>query len=97
MYSIRNKGGLKMKTVNMFITDWCPYCKQALNWMEELVKENPQYAELDVKVIDEEKTPEIAKKYDYYYVPTYYVGDTKVHEGVPSKDIVREVFEKAME
>lgn len=85
-----------MKTVNMFITDWCPYCKQALNWMEELKKENSKYASVEVKVIDEESQPEIAKQYDYYYVPTYYVGETKVHEGVPSKDTIKNVFEQAM-
>jgi thioredoxin 1 len=64
--------------------------------MEELKKENPKYAGVEVKVIDEEKEPEFAKQYDYYYVPTYFVDGVKVHEGVPSKDIVREVYEKAL-
>ena len=63
--------------------------------MEELVSENQKYLELQVQIIDEEQEPEAAKKFDYYYVPTYYVGDTKVHEGVPSKDIIKEVFESA--
>lgn len=84
-----------MKTVFMFITDWCPYCKQALSFMEDLKKEHPEYGNLDVKIIDEERQPEIAKQYDYYYVPTYYVDGVKVHEGVPSRDIVRKVFEEA--
>lgn len=84
-----------MKPVFMFITDWCPYCKQALSWMEELKKENPKYADIQIRIIDEEREPEIAKQHDYYYVPTYYVDGIKVHEGVPTKDIVREVFEKA--
>jgi thiol-disulfide isomerase/thioredoxin len=84
-----------MKPIYMLITDWCPHCKRAFTWMEELVSENPKYLELQVHIIDEEQEPEAAKKFDYYYVPTYYVGDTKVHEGVPSKDIIREVFESA--
>jgi thiol-disulfide isomerase/thioredoxin len=84
-----------MKPICMLITDWCPHCKRAFTWMEELVSENPKYLELQVQIIDEEQEPEAAKKFDYYYVPTYYVGDTKVHEGVPSKDIIREVFESA--
>lgn len=79
----------------MFITDWCPYCKQAFSFMEELRNENPRYADIEVKVIDEEREPEISKQYDYYYVPTYYVNGVKVHEGVPSKEIIREVFEKS--
>lgn len=81
----------------MLITDWCPHCKRALNWMEELVQENPSYLDLQVEIIDEEAEPEKAKKFDYYYVPTYYVGDNKVHEGVPTKEIVKAVFEKAAE
>jgi thioredoxin 1 len=64
--------------------------------MEELKKEDPKYLDVEVIIIDEEREPEKAKKYDYYYVPTYYVGDTKLHEGVPTKDIVREVFEAAL-
>lgn len=64
--------------------------------MEELKKENSLYEKVEVKIIDEEKQPEIAKKYDYYYVPTYYVDDVKLHEGVPSKEIVKNVFEEAL-
>lgn len=84
-----------MKPVIMFITSWCPYCKQAYSFMEAVKKEKPEYAEVDVRIVDEEKEPKFAKQYDYYYVPTYYVDGIKVHEGVPSLDIVREVFEKA--
>lgn len=65
--------------------------------MSELKNEEPKYSPIEVRVIDEEKEPEAAKKYNYYYVPTYYVGDDKVHEGVPTKDIIREVFEKALQ
>jgi len=84
-----------MKPVTMFITDWCPYCKQAYSIMEELKNTNPEYANIEVKIIDEERQPELAKKFDYYYVPTYFVNGVKVHEGAPSKDIVRKVFEEA--
>jgi thioredoxin 1 len=85
-----------MNTVFMFVTDWCPYCKQALNLMEELKKENPKYSEVEVKIIDEEREPEIAEKYDYYYVPTFFVNGVKIHEGIPSKEIIRTVYEKAL-
>lgn len=86
-----------MKPVTMFITDWCPYCKKAFSWIDELKKENPKYADIEVKVIDEERQPEIAKQFDYYYVPTYYVGNVKVFEGGTSKDTIRQVFEKAIQ
>ncbi|MBU3101245.1 MULTISPECIES: thioredoxin family protein [Clostridium] len=84
-----------MKPVLMFITDWCPYCKQAHSIIEDLKNTNPEYANIEVKIIDEERQPEIAKQYDYYYVPTFYVDGVKIHEGVPSKDIIRKVFDEA--
>jgi thioredoxin 1 len=84
-----------MKPVFMFITDWCPYCKQAFSFIDDLKNTNPEFSKVEVKVIDEEREPQIAKQYDYYYVPTFYVNGVKLHEGVPSKDIVRKVFEEA--
>lgn len=65
--------------------------------MEEVKKENPEFSKVEMKVIDEGVNPEIAGQYDYYYVPTYYVEDVKVHEGVASKDIIRNVYLKALE
>lgn len=70
---------------------------EALSWMEEIKREEPKYSEVEVKIIDEGKNPEIANTYDYYYVPTYYVGGVKVHEGAASKEKVRRVFEQAYE
>lgn len=81
----------------MFITSWCPYCKQAFSWIEDLKKENQKYSNIEVTIVDEERQPEIAKQYDYYYVPTFYVDGIKIYEGATSKDIVRQVFEKACE
>lgn len=87
-----------MKQVYMMITDWCPHCKRAKEWMKELVQEHPEYAQVNIEIIDEEKMPEKIKEqgFNYYYVPTYYVGEEKVHEGVPSKEIVQSVYEKAL-
>ncbi|HEY5587691.1 MAG TPA: thioredoxin family protein [Candidatus Paceibacterota bacterium] len=84
-----------MKPVIMFVTEWCPYCRKALYWMEYIKKQNPQYADIKVKIIDEELQSDIARQYNYYYVPTYYVDGIKVHEGVVSKNAIKEIFEKA--
>ena len=65
--------------------------------MDALKKEDPKYSDINIKIIDEELEPEISKNYDYYYVPTYYVNNVKVHEGVPTKDIVKAVFEEALQ
>jgi thioredoxin 1 len=86
-----------MGTVFVLVTSWCPHCRRALSWIDELKKENPNYSVIEIKIIDEEKEPDAARKYDYYYVPTFYVDDEKIFEGVPSKEIIRNVFEKALE
>lgn len=86
-----------MKPVVMFVMESCPYCKKALQWMEELQNENEKYNEVEVTIIDENRQPDVAKQYDYYYVPTYFVDGLKVHEGAATKDIVRNVFEKSLE
>lgn len=87
----------KMKEITMFILEGCPYCRQALSWMEELKKENPAYASIPVKIIDEKKEADLANQFDYYYVPTYYVDEEKLHEGVAKKEIIQNIFEKALE
>lgn len=64
--------------------------------MAELQSENPAYLKLDIQLIDERKEAGLADAYDYYYVPTYYVGGIKVHEGAASRDKIRAVFERAL-
>ena len=86
-----------MKKVTMFTMKTCPYCKAALRWMDELFKENAKYKALEIEKIDEVAHPDIAEQYDYYYVPTYYVGSTKLHEGPASLEKIRRVFDAALE
>lgn len=88
---------IKMKSVTMFLQASCPFCIKALKWMDELVEEYPEYKNIEVIKIDEIRQPEIADAYDYYFVPTYYIEDEKVHEGIASKEIVKKVFDLAKE
>lgn len=85
-----------MKPVLMFITSWCPYCKRAYSMINDLKNTHPEFENIEVTIIDEERQPEIAKLYDYYYVPTFYVDGVKLYEGVPSKAIIKKVFEDAI-
>ena len=85
-----------MKPVVMFMMESCPHCKRARKWMDELTSENPVYKNLKIQMIDETKDPEVADKFDYYLVPTYYVDGEKVHEGVASRDIIKQVFDTAL-
>lgn len=85
-----------MKKITMFMFDECPHCQLALRLMKELKEENKEYAGLDIKMINERKEPEIADQYDYWYVPTYYVDDEKVHEGHAEREDVEKVFKLAL-
>lgn len=80
----------------LFILPTCPYCKQVLNWMEELKSEDTKYAGVDLTIVNEKLQPELAEQYDYYYVPTFFSGDTKVHEGACSKEAVRKIFDEIL-
>lgn len=88
-----------MKKLYMFVTSWCQHCKNAKNWIQELKAENPKYETIPLEIIDEEK--EVNKvnelNFDYYYVPTFFLEDEKLHEGVPSKEIVKSVLDKALQ
>jgi len=85
-----------MKKITMFIMASCPYCVKAQKWMDEVIKSDAKYAQIPLTVIDENKNPALANKYDYYYVPTYYIDNVKVHEGAASFDIVKKVFDDAL-
>ena len=85
-----------MKKLLMMMQETCPYCRKARAFMDELRAENPEYAGIDVKMVDENMEAQFADSLDYYYVPTYYVDGRKIHEGAVSKDDVRAVFDAAL-
>jgi len=85
-----------MKPITMFTMAACPYCQKAHAWMDELFAENPAYRDIPMTIIDEVEEPDVADRYDYYYVPTYYVDGEKVHEGAATKEIVRRVLDSAL-
>lgn len=86
-----------MKEIKMFMQGTCPHCKRCFAMMDELFAAHPEYKDVPLAVIDERVDPAAADKYDYYYVPTFFVGDVKEHEGVPSPEAVENVFRKAFE
>ena len=48
-------------------------------------------------MIEESEQPDVADRYDYYYVPTFYVGGEKVHEGGIYPEEVERVLRRALE
>lgn len=85
-----------MKHIKMMILEQCPYCKEAIRLMGELIAENEKYRQLSIEIIDEQKEEEKTQGYDYWYVPTYFVGNIKMHEGVATKEMIQAVFEEAL-
>ncbi len=85
-----------MKKITMFIQPMCPYCKKALRYIEEVKAANPELAAVEIEIHDELKEVEFADKFDYYYVPTFYIGDKKIHEGGIFADEVAAVLRQAL-
>lgn len=80
----------------MMIQKSCPYCQQAFRLMEELQQENPVYKQISFQVVDELENPSFADSLDYWYVPTYFINGKKIHEGVPTREKIRAVFEEIL-
>ena len=86
-----------MKHVKMMMLSTCPHCKKAFEMLDELKKEHPEYRDVEIEVIDEQQEEEKTKGYDYWYVPTFFVDDQKLHEGVPSIAAIEAVLKAAIE
>jgi len=86
-----------MGKVKMFYQRTCPHCIAAMQHLGVLIEENPAYRSVQIEKIDEVAHPLIAKKYDYYYVPTFFLGDVKLHEGSAGFDNVKAVLDAALE
>lgn len=84
-----------MKPILMFMSKTCPHSQRAFKWMDDVKQEHPEYKDLDITMVDEREEPDRCAKYDYYFIPTYYVDGKKVHEGACSKEIVEQVFADA--
>ncbi|MBO6137178.1 MAG: glutaredoxin [Lachnospiraceae bacterium] len=92
-----------MKKITYFYLESCPYCQNARKAMDELKEENPDYAKIEMDWIEEERQPDLAKVYNYYYVPTMFIGANKLYEAKPGQTYdeimteVRKVFDAALE
>lgn len=86
-----------MKNVKLFYLKNCPFCKKALRYVEEAKASNPELAAIEIEMIEESEQPQVADKFDYYYVPTFYVDGEKVHEGGIFPDEVEAVLRKALD
>lgn len=86
-----------MKPVKLFYLRNCPYCKKAMTYIEECKAADPELKDLQIEMIEESECPDVADKYDYYYVPCFYIDGKKVHEGGIYPDEMKDVLRKALE
>ena len=90
------------KKVTFFYLPGCPYCKNANKAIEELVQENPAYGDVAFERINELDPPDGISGYNYYYVPSMFIGKEKIYEANPAqgyediKESVRAVLERAI-
>ena len=80
----------------MFMFAACPYCNKAIGIQQKLLKQE-KYGDVEIEMIDEKKQPDIANKYDYFYVPTYFIDGKKLHEGAADEENIKAVFDAAVE
>lgn len=85
-----------MKKLMIFYQERCPFCKRAFTYIEELKKENPEYNKIAIEPIEETEQSDFADTFDYYYVPTFYINNEKIHEGGIKKEEVKEILNKAL-
>lgn len=86
-----------MKEITMFYLSDCPYCRQAFKLIEELTEEYPELAAVPIRRIEERQQSALAEQYDYWYVPSLFLGSEKLHEGVPTKAKIEQALRRALE
>ena len=92
-----------MKKITLLKMQGCPYCAQAFAAIKEVKTEYPEFADIEVEVIDK-KNDERAKDFEekYYYVPSMFIDGEKVYEAHPGENYgecllnVKKVFRAAI-
>lgn len=74
--------------IKLFYLEDCPYCHNAKKALNELIQENPKYAEIAIEWIEESEQSDLASKYDYYFVPTIFEGKQKLYEAKPKEKYI---------
>ena len=88
-----------MKEIKLFYLKSCPYCRNAKRAIDELIGENPAYADIQIDWIEESEQPEIAGARDYYSVPTIFWQGEKLYEAhfTHSYDVIKQNIRAAFD
>ena len=85
-----------MKEITLFTLKNCPHCRLARSLLEQLRREDARYAAVTVREIDEREQKPLADSYDYWYVPAFFIGDRKLHEGHAEYADVKRALDAAL-
>lgn len=86
-----------MADFKLFYLEFCPYCHEAKQFIQELREEHPEFNEIELEQLDERKNLALSDSLDYYWVPAFYYKDQKLFEGAMTKEDVYHVFQQAMD
>ena len=86
-----------MKKLTYFYMRGCPYCRAADGWLNELRAEDPRYAAVEIERVEENEQRALADSYDYYYVPSFFIGSRKLHEGAATREKIKAVMEACVD
>lgn len=86
-----------MNDVLMMVMAGCPHCQRAREIMAELRARRPEFRDVKVREVDETLAPDFVATLDYHYVPSFFVGGKKYHEGIPTAAAIEAVCRAALE
>ncbi|MBR5795114.1 MAG: thioredoxin family protein [Erysipelotrichaceae bacterium] len=69
--------------LKIFYLKNCPYCKKAQKYLDI---HRPDFPNIMIQMIEESEQAELANQYDYYYVPSYFYNEEKLHEGAITEE-----------
>ena len=72
-----------MQKLTIFYLQYCPYCRDARRALAELQERDATLAAVPVEWVEEEQNPKLADQYDYYRVPSIFLGRRKLYEASP--------------
>jgi len=69
-----------MNALTIFYLEGCPYCAGARRAYAALTAANADYARVPVEWIEETEQAALAERYDYFRVPSFFLGERKLFE-----------------
>ena len=94
---VRNR--IALLTINRpeRLNAWTPALEQQFkSRIEELQTEYPELAAIPICQIEERQQADVADGYDYWYVPSLFIGNEKLHEGIPTKQKLEKALRAAL-